>query len=584
MRPAQCDEDLLGLVEAYQADVLSGRRIVGRLERLAVERHVRDLRAARKGERPDWRFDEQEGLDVLRFATRFCRHTKGRQWAKQQFRFCARSAWSAWFLFVLFGWQAQHSDGHWERRFNEAFVSMARKNGKTFIAAIVALYMFFGQGEPAPEVYFGATQQAQASIGWKQAAAMVRLEPSLLKRAQITAGRKGPYIVTKPADFEATMTALSRNDHDFDGFNPYAVVLDEIHAHPDSGLYDVMRSGMGARISPLRLLITTRGANPESFCGAHEKAMISVLEGTAVDDSTFALICTLDEGDDIRDPRTWPKANPNIGVTITEDGLRKDLQSALNDPGKMPEFKRKRMNLWTVGVKAWLTLEQWDACAHDVADEQLVDAPCAIGIDLSKSDDFTAACRVHRHGPLLVARWHFWLPEDVVDERAAKSKVPLRAWVEQGHITLTPGPIVDQDYVKAWVLEQRSRYDVRDIAFDPAQSWKLVAELIGEGVPEAKDDRPGVLAFPQAWTSMHGATKETEDAVTVQRLRHGGNPVARWMFRNVVIRENATGLRRIDKAKSPEKVDGMVALVMAVARIAAGGASSVYETRGVLTT
>lgn len=560
MRPEQSESELRDLVARYQDDVLSGRRVVGRLERLAVERHARDLAAVAAGERPDLRFVDEMAFRPLRFAVKFCRHTKGRQWAKQRFSFCERSAWSAWAIHVMFGWEQQHSDGHWERRFNEAYFSMARKNGKTMIAAILALYMFFGQNEPAAEVYFGATQLTQAAIGWKQAAAMVRIDPLLSAASRTTTGTKGPFVITKPDDFEATCTALSRNDHDFDGFNPYAVVLDELHAHPDSGLYDVMRSGQGARISPYRFLITTRGANPESFCGSHERAMIRVLEGTSTEDSAFVFIATLDEGDDWKDPHVWAKANPNIGLTITLDGLQKELQSALNDSAKLPEFKRKRLNLWTVGVKSWLTLEQWDACGGDVDDAELVKAPCAIGIDLSRSDDFTAACRVHRVGDLFVARWQFWIPEDVVEERARRTRIPLRAWADRGLVTLTPGPIVDQDAVKAWIHEQRKRYQVREIHFDPAQSWKLCAELEAEGVP-------GVAHFPQQWAPMHNATKETEDVVLSGRLRHGRNPVARWMFRNVVIRENATGLHRIDKGKSPDKVDGMTALVMALSRV-----------------
>ena len=559
MRPWQGDDELRALIAGYQDDVLSGRRVVGRRERQAVERHVRDLKRVASGERPDWRFDPEEGLDPVRFAVRFFRHTKGKQWAKQRFRLDSRSAWEAWVLYVLFGWQQRHADGHWERRFNEALVSMARKNAKTYLAAIVAGFMYFGCAEPAAEVYFGATQQAQASIGWRQLAAVVRAEPALSKRVQISAGRKGPFLITKPDDFEATCVALSRNDHEFDGLNPFCVVLDELHAHPDSGLYDVLRSGMGARQGPMRFLITTRGANPESFCGAHERAMLAVLDGTAVDDSAFAFICTLDEGDDWRDPHVWAKANPNIGVTVTVDGLRKELQSALADPQKIPEFKRKRVNLWTVGVKQWLTLEQWDACRKKTDDAALLEAPCAVAIDLSKSNDFTAACRVHRLPNRLVARWQFWVPEDEVERIALRTKVPLGAWIQEGLVKTTPGPIVDQDAVKAWIHEQRKRYDVREWPFDPAQSWKLCAELEGEGVR-------GVLHFPQQWAPMYNALKETEDAILQGRLEHDGNPVARWMLRNVVIRENATGLRRIDKAKSPDKVDGMTALVMAVSR------------------
>lgn len=560
MPPWQDDDELRALIAGYQDDVLSGRRVVGRLERLAVERHVNDLELVARGERPEWRFSDFQGLRPVRFGVRFCRHTKGRQWAKKRLRFDSRSAWEAWVLYVVFGWQQRHDDGHWERRFNEAFLSMARKNAKTYLAALVALFMYVGTGEPAAEVYFGATQTEQAAIGWKQAVGIARLEPSIAKRlAGLRYGKKGPYVVTKYDDIEATFTALSRNDHDFDGFNPYLFVADEIHAWPDSGLYDVMRSGQGARQGPMRWMITTRGANPESFCGTHERAMIGVLEGTAQDDSAFAFICTLDEGDDWKDPHVWSKANPNIGVTITVDGLRKELQSALADPQKVPEFKRKRVNLWTVGVKSWLSLEEWDACRAERNEASLLGTPTVCATDLSKSDDFTASCRVHRAGGKLVARWQFWIPEGLIDEKARRSRIPLRAWVDAGLVTATSGPVVDQDEVKAWLHEQRRKYRVIEYAFDPAQSWKLCAELQNEGFR-------GVLEFPQKWADMHGATVATEDAIRKGLLEHDGNPVARWMFRNVVIAENRTGLHRIDKGKSPEKIDGMTALVMAVAR------------------
>ena len=570
----QADDELRALIAGYQDDVLSGRRVVGRLERLAVERHVRDLDLAARGERPEWRFSDFHGLRPVRFGVRFCRHTKGRQWAKQRLRFDSRSAWEAWVLYVVFGWQQQHADGHWERRFNEAFLSMARKNAKTYLAALVALFMYTSTGEPAAEVYFGATQTEQAAIGWKQAVGILRLEPSLAKRLTgLRYGKKGPYVVNKLDDIEATFTALSRNDHDFDGFNPYLFVADEIHAWPDSGLYDVMRSGQGARQGPMRWMITTRGANPESFCGAHERAMIGVLEGTAVDDSAFAFICTMDEGDDWKDPHNWPKPNPNIGVTVTIDGLKKDLQSALADPGKIPELKRKRFNLWTVGNKSWLSLEAWDACRAVRDEASLLGTPTVVATDLSKSDDFTASCRVHRVGTKLVARWQFWIPEGVIDEKARRSRIPLRAWVEQGLVTATVGPVVDQDAVKEWLREQRSKYRVVEWPFDPAQSWKLIGELENEGFR-------GVLGFPQQWKDMHGATVAAEDAILKGVLEHDGNPVARWMFRNVVVRENATGLHRIDKAKSPDKVDGMTALVMAAARLAVVREGAKYFVSG----
>lgn len=570
----QSDEELRQIVQTYMDDVLARRRVVGRLERLAVQRQVRDLEAVRKGKRKDWRFDESQALAPLQFATRFVRHTKGK-WAGQKYAFCSRSAWIAFVLWCLFGWYARQEDGTWQRRFDEALVSTARKQGKSMVAAIVALFMYLAMGEAAPEVYFGATQRDQAAIAWKQAAGIVRKDPSLSKRLKIS---KSAFLISKESDFEAVFKPLSRNDDEFDGLFPFCVVLDEVHAHPDSGMYDVLRSGMQARQSPLRLLITTRGANPEGFYAQHEKTMVDVLEQVYDEDATFIFIACLDEKDDWKDEKTWPKANPNIGLTVTVDKIRQELKRALNDPGKLPEFLRKYMNLWAVGAKGWLPLTKWDACKAPFDPEELRGQVAAAAVDLSKSNDFTAAALVFpRPGGEYWALAHFWLPEAALEERRARSKVPFDTWIRQGLITVTPGEIVDQDFVKEWLEEQRKLYRLKEIAFDPAQSWKLCGELQALGVE-------GVLHFPQKWALMHAALKETEDAILLKKLRHGGNRVLRWMFRNVAIRENSTGLRRLDKEKSADKIDGIVALVMALARAQLLiKTPSVYERRGVIT-
>lgn len=560
MDPIQNEQELLALVQAYQEDVLSGRRIVGKLERLAVERHVRDLSAVESGARKEWRFNSELALVVLRFAVLVVRHTKG-EWAGQRFAFNSRSAWSAWFLFALFGWQVRRRSGDWQQRFDEALLCTGRKQGKTMIGAIVALAYFLLMGEHAPEVYVGATQRKQAAILWKQAAGIIRKDPSLSRRLHIN---RGNWQIGKLDDFEATFEALSRNDDEFDGLFPSCVIYDEVHAHPDSGMYDVLRSGMQARRNPLRLMLTTRGANPESFYGHHERRMIQVLEGVLEEDSTFIFIACLDEGDDCRDPHNWPKASPNIGVTTDEEKIAQELRRALNDPGKMPEFERKYMNRWTNAVRSWLPLNKWDACGGAVDAEVLIGKPCWIAVDLSKSDDFTAACAAFPNGEYVDIIPAFWLPEEAIARRRDQGKAMASAvdsWIAQKLITVTPGPIVDQEWVKEWLYEMARRYRVREVSFDPAQSWKLTSELKAEGRVTAVD-------FPQEWLPISVAVREAENLILAGRLRHGRHPVLRWMLTNVVTRETASGLVRLDKRKSADKIDGPQTMVMAVGRMA----------------
>lgn len=560
-------EELASLVKCYLGDVADGRRIVGRFERLAVQRHLQDLNRA-SGE---LEFHESDALAALRFAERFVHHTKG-EWAGRRFEFCSRSAWIAFILWSLFGWHRRQSDGTLRRRFDEAYICTGRKQGKSMIAAIIALLMYVGQGEAAAEVYFGATQRAQAAIPWKQAAGIVKKDPSLSRFLHVAGGAQR---ITKHGDFEAAFQPLSRNDDEFDGLNPFCAVLDEVHAYDDSGLYDVLRSGMGARRSPLRVLTTTRGANPEGFCGNYEAAAICVLEGVFDEDTTFVFIASLDEGDDWKDPANWPKANPNIGVTITTDFLKNELKRAINSPIKRNEFLRKHCNVWTTVEKAWLPLEKWDACGSVVDESALAGEPCYVAIDLSKSSDFTAAVRLFpRPDGKLIALPHFWIPSAGLENRASSTKVPIGAWVDRGLVTLTRGEIVDQDAVKEWIRQQHTKHRVVEWAFDPAQAWKLIAELEALGFAN-------VVQFQQKWLPMHTARKATEDAILTGRVVHNRNPVLRWMFTNVVLRENPTGLAIIDKRRSRDKIDGITALVMAVGRADLRVTKeSVYTRRG----
>lgn len=556
-------DELRALVEGYVDDVLAGRRVVGKLERLAVERHARDLAAVTAGERADLRFDEGRAFFAMEFAEAFIRHTKGKA-AGLRFRFDEKAGgaktsdtgWMAFLVWAIFGWMRKHSEGHWVRRYDEAYVSVGRGNAKTFIAAIIALIFYVGMGEAAPEAYFAATQREQAARGWRQAAGFVKKSPEL---SGIMSVHKSRYEILREDDFEASFRALSRNDDEFDGFAPFFVSLDEFHAHPDSGAYDVLRSGLGKRNDGLMLITTTAGANAESVCASHEKVMAQILQGVATEDTTFIYIARIDETDDPGDELAWRKANPNLGVSVDLDKLRAEWKRAQNDPQKKTEFLRKRCNTWTAGHHAWMSLETWDACDGRFLPGDHLRALCYIGVDLSKTNDYTAAVAAFpRDGGEFGLDAQFWLPEPTLVERRKTDKVPVVSWQEQGLVVATPGVVIDQEFVKAWLIDMNARFDVREIAFDPAQSWKLVAELEALGLP--------AVHFPQSWASMHGATKEVQDLILLRKVLHSGNPVLRWMFTNVAIRQNATGLMRPDKAKSTDRIDGITAMIMALGR------------------
>ena len=556
----QGDDELVGLVQGYIADVRDGRRVVGKRERQAVERHLRDLELVRTGERSDLRFDEERALHILQFAVRYVRHTKPKEWAGLRYRFCERSAWIAFVLWSLFGWVRRSESGAWIRRFDEAYLSVARKNGKTMIAAIVALYLFCAEGEVSPEVYFAATERHQAAICWKQAAAIVGRDKWLKQKIEVKggAGRDDGRMLLL-GDFEALAVPLSRNDDKFDGFSPYGIVLDEVHAHPDSGMYDVLRSGTGARTEPLILMLTTAGADPNSFCRAYEKNAELVLSGAIENDTQFVFIARMDEGDDYHDEQSLKKSNPNWGVSVRPDRVRSALQKAVADPSKLAEYLRKQCNLWIAGEQRWLTEELWEACREDFDIQSFRGEAIATGTDLSKTTDLTSSVAACRRGDLVYVWQRSWMPEETLRHRAESGRAPVELWRQQGHLVQIPGPIIDQDFVKQYLLEQAINYDVRRMAFDPAQSWKLCGELQAEGYP--------ALHFPQSWPSMHGAVKETEDLIRLKKLRHNGDPVLAWAMLNASVRTNSTGLRRLDKERSQDSIDPAVALVMAVARV-----------------
>ena len=547
----QTTDEAVARAFEYANSVLEGSRIVGKWERLFVERHFKDLET---GENRGIRFSEERARHVIAFCTRFVNHTKGR-WAGKPF---VLEGWQAFFLWVLFGWERYNEelDG-WYRRFKEAYVSMARKNAKTFLASSIGLYMFAADDEASAEVYSVATKRDQSRECWEQAAAIVRRSPDReFKRAiRTTDSRSNMSILSTGSKFEA----LGREKDSLDGKSVHLGVADEVHAWTNREPWDVLKSSQGARTSPMMLAITTAGSRRIGICWELDFYGQRVLEDVIEDDTFFPFICRLDEGDQWDDPEVWPKANPNLGVSVSIQKMKDDCKNAHNNPAYQNEYRRKHANEWTEADTAWLAMEAWDTCGTD--GEVRKGDHCYMGLDISSTNDMTALVAVfppNEHRDKYAVRSWFWIPRDTIDKRVHTDRVPVDVWCERGLVISTAGRVIDQDAVKMHLLNLRSHYDIREVAYDPYNGWKLASELDGLGFT--------VLQFRQGWASMSPAMREAEKLILGGELTHDGNPVLRWQFSNTSVKTDPAGNIKPDKERSADRIDGVVSMIMAVGR------------------
>lgn len=525
--------------EAFRAELRHLPMRVNKYTRLACERHLRDLQHGH--ERGLW-FDEKRANVAVKFFL-LLTHNKGR-WAGQPMEL---EPWQQFFIASIFGWK--RADG--TRRFRESYLEVARKNGKSTVGSGVCLEMLVLDGEAGAEVYTAATKKEQARIVFGDAQNMARKSTSLLKKVKV---QQHAIMV---ASTLSTMKPMSSDSKTEDGLNPHCIYIDEYHAHPDDGLYSVLKSATGARSQPLLSIITTAGFNRLGPCAQLRKACANLLEGQYTDDSYFALIYSLDEEDDWLDESTWAKANPNLGVSLSLDYLREQATAAVRLPSQQVNFKTKHLNLWTDASAVWIPNEVWMLGAHGSPVLELLGRKCWGGLDLATVRDITALVLLFpkEDGAFDALCW-FWVPEEAVDVRTEKDGVPYRQWVDEGYIIATPGNVTDYNYIKREVMEICERYLVQMIDYDRYNASQLVVDLTAEGVP--------MQPFGQGFISMNTPTKELEKLALQGKVHHYGNPVLAWMCGNIEIQRDAADNIKINKGKSKEKVDGMVALVEAL--------------------
>lgn len=542
----------------YAEKVLSGDIVTGNLTQLACRRHLEDLEA---GHKRGLLFDEERADYALGFFP-FLRHFEGEFGPSpehpdgQPFEL---ELWQAFFVACLFGWVWAATG---LRRFREAWLWVARKNGKTHLEAAIALLATFfdrdpqGLPENAAQGFMAATKQAQAGICHRIASEFVRTSPEL--RRELESRR---FNLSSPLTRSFLVPIGSDSDRQ-DGLNVHVAALDEVHAHRSRDLYDVLDSATAARRQPLILGFSTAGVyRPNGIGVAKWEHCVKVLEGAVEDDRFLALPFTVDQGDDWEDPACWPKANPNLHVSVSFDDLMAKRDKAKADPRAQNEFRRKHTNQWTEQLDRWIEMDRWRACGGDMP-KNATSREFFGGIDLARKGDIST---LQLFGPdpedpfngLHTCFGWYWCPGYDIEQRAKTDRVPYDQWSRDGWMEATPGRTTDYGFIRRRLNELRSEgWRIARIAFDPHYADQLVDQL--------EDDGFEMVEVSPSYGHITGGTEELGRLITAAQMRHGDDPVLSWMASNVVLVQNRDGYVRPDKANSTEKIDGIYALVLAV--------------------
>lgn len=512
-------------------------------------------------------FDESKAKHAINFINNL-KHTKG-QWRGVPFDLLP---WQDKIITDVFG--TVKDNGY--RQYNTAYVEIPKKNGKSELAAAVALYLTCGDGEWGAEVYGCAADRQQASIVFDVAVEMVEQSPALKKRIKPIMSVK--RLVYKPTNsFYQVLSAEAFTKH---GLNVHGVIFDELHAQPNRDLFDVMTKGSGdARLQPLFFLITTAGTDRNSICFEQHQKAVDLLEGRKIDHTFYPVIYGIKDEDDWADERNWYKANPSLDHTIDIEKVRNAFNSAKENPAEENTFRQLRLNQWVKQSTRWMQMDKWDECNFNVNPEELIGRECYAGLDLSSSIDITAFVLVfppRYEDEKYIILPFFWIPEDNMKQRVRRDHVPYDIWEKQGFIKTTEGNVVHYGFIENFIDELGTKYNIKEIAFDRWGAVQMTQNLDGIGFT--------VVPFGQGYKDMSPPTKELMKLTLEKKIAHGGNPVLRWMMDNIYVKVDPAGNIKPDKEKSTEKIDGAVATIMAIDRAIRneGNVGSVYDDRGIL--
>lgn len=524
----------------YVKSVSSGKRLCCEFERLAVERHLRDLKNFK------FYFDEAAGLRFCNFF-KLLVHFKGEH-AGEEF---VLDHWEVFVTVMVFGWKVRKT-GY--RRFTYADVIIPRKNGKSTFAAGLALACMMIDGEMGAEIYSAGTDRDQASVVWGTAKSIAEKSPAISQFLWI--GKKAIVMESTVSSFKP----LSRELKNKDGSNPHMAVCDERHAWTSNDMFEVLKSGLGARRQALIFTITTAGRDVTVPYFKQMEYLADILRGKVVQDNQFVMIFAPDEGDDWKDPLTWKKVNPGIGSSLSLDYLRNECDEAIKKGGTIEaNFKTKNLNIWVNAPDIWISDDRVRACDHGTDPATLRGQKCYAGLDIASHVDINALALFFPDLPHRPVLMHYWLPEAKINDPDRKDVVDYRLWADMGLIHPMPGNVLDTDQMSADILDILRQYDTQILSFDPFKAYHgIIQNLQKAGLGDILDE------FSQGIKNMSEPTKKVESLVIGAEVDLMGDPVLRWMFGNVVLYQDPNDNIKVHKGKSRNKVDGVVALINAV--------------------
>lgn len=469
----------------------------------------------------------------------------------------------------LFGYKRK--DG--TRLYRTVWLEVPRKNAKTTLAAGLALYGLLADNEPGAQIYMGARDRAQARLCFELARKMVQASPKLKNRCKAVRS----YIeVPKTGSVLRTISGEALSQH---GFNAHIAVLDEVHAHKDRQIWDILSSSVGARTQPIVIGITTAGVYDPNHIAweMHEYAM-RVANGEHDDSSFLTVIYGAKSEDNWDDKSVWKKVNPSLNITVMEDFLESEVHKAKVSPARQTTFSQLYLNRWTREVSRWIDMKAWDDCGlKNINYDDYIKKPCYIGLDLSSTTDITAMVKlfIEDDGSITVIP-KFWIPSMDLIEREKRDRLPYGIWAEKGYLTLTPGNVIDYAWIKKEIIDTADNHQILELAFDPWNATQLITELQELGMR--------VAPTRQGFATLSAPTKHLETLILSKQINHGNNPILRAHADGALVNIDPAGNIKPDKAKSVTRIDGIVALIMALNSAmltGTGTVKSIYEERGV---
>lgn len=548
-------KDYAAIATEYARDVVAGKIPACKWHRLSCQRHLNDLERAAG----DWAYEYnpelidsagksfRPGDRICAFAERMP-HIKG-DWAARREKI-RLERWEIFALAVGFGWIIKTTG---KRRFRKIGLFIPRKNAKSTVAAVIGLYMLAADGEFGAEVYSGATSKDQAMEVFRPARLMALATPGYRSHYGVVPNKSNLAIIDTNSKFEPVIGKPG------DGASPSCAIVDEYHEHQTDELYETMYTGMGARSQPLMLVITTAGVNIGGPCYQYQVQLQKILEGTEEDDSQFGIIFGIDAGEDWTSVEALRKANPNYGISVSEEFLLQALKDALADPRKQSTFKTKHLNMWVASASPWVNLENLQKCGDAPPLEEFIGESCHAGLDLASKQDI--ASRVLEFQRVIDGKTHYYaysrnyLPSAAVEK---PENAHYRGWVEDDYLIQTEGSMIDLEQIQEDLLAETARFGVLEVAKDPYGGQQLGANVEAEGIT--------VIDVPQRVLYLSDPMKDIAALIDDGRFHHDGNPAFVWMMSNVEVKpDNNENI--FPRKQSPDrKTDAAVALIVAHSR------------------